>query len=80
MYVADGGLYRRIVLCSGHALQVALMERFDYDGEGCNLPIQGSVFTQQLVTVSLPRKGGKLEGFLSLLQTFWCAGGVYPLE
>ena len=55
--VADSGLYVRIVLCSGHTLQVALMKGFDYYGDVSNFPIQRSVFTQQLGTVSLPRKG-----------------------
>lgn len=52
--IADRGLDVRIVLRSGHALQVALMKCSNYDGEGCNLPIRRTVEPQQLVPVSLP--------------------------
>lgn len=38
--VADSGLYPRVVLCCGHTLQDALVVKFDYYGEGCNLLIQ----------------------------------------
>ena len=55
--VADSGLYVRVVLSLGQTLQVSLMLRSDYHEEDCILPIQGGVFTQNLVTVLLPRKG-----------------------
>lgn len=63
MYVADSGFYVRVVLCFGHTLQVALVVRLDHQREGCNFPSQGGVFTQQLVAVSLPRRGEYLECF-----------------
>lgn len=70
VYVADSGLYERVVLRTGHTLQVALMETLDIQGEGGFLPLQGGVFSKQPATVNPPGKGRQLEGFSILNLTF----------
>lgn len=70
VYVADSGLYERVVLRPGHTLQVALMVRLDIYREVCHLPLQGGVFSKQPAMVTLPGKGWQLEGFSIITLTF----------
>lgn len=53
---ADRRLDLRVVLHSGHTLQVAVVVQSDDQGEDCNLPIQGGVHSQSLVPVPLPAR------------------------
>lgn len=59
--VADAGLHRlAVVLQPGHTLQVALVVRFDHEGEDAGLPGQRGVVAQRLVLVAPPEKPSRV--------------------